>query len=76
MIRPVTEVRRDRLRELIAEAANGSQAEFARRIGRSRAQVGFWLTDPAKPHAKQLSHETARNLETTFNKPAGWMDTP
>lgn len=76
MIQPVTETRRARLRILIAEVANGSQSEFARLIGRSHAQVGFWLTDPSKPHAKNLSHESARAIEAKFGKPAGWLDSP
>ena len=75
MNKPVTEVRRDRLKELIAEFAEGNQAEFSRQIGKSRAQVGFWLTAPDKPHAKQMSHATVRALESKFGKPTGWMDT-
>lgn len=74
-MRPVTEIRRDRLRQLIAEVADGNQARFAAMIDKSRAYVGFWLTDPAKPHAKAMGHEEARRVEARFGKPAGWLDT-
>ncbi|WP_298580487.1 hypothetical protein [uncultured Luteimonas sp.] len=52
MIQPVTDTRRQRLRDLIDEVAQGNQARFATMIGKSRAYVGFWLADPTKPHAK------------------------
>lgn len=74
-MRPITEIRRDRLRQLIAEVADGNQARFAAMIDKSRAYVGFWLTDPAKPHAKAMGHEEARRVEARFGKPAGWLDT-
>lgn len=74
-MRPITEIRRDRLRELIAEVADGNQARFAAMIDKSRAYVGFWLTDPSKPHAKAMGHEEARRIEARFSKPAGWLDT-
>lgn len=80
-MRPITDIRRDRLRQMIDEVADGNQAEFAGMIGKSRAYVGFWLTDPAKPHAKQISHEVAREVEATLTAtkrgayPPGWLDT-
>lgn len=74
-MRPLTDIRRDRLRQLIGEVAEGNQAAFAKMVGKSRAYVGFWLADPAKPHAKQISHTEARALEARFSKAAGWLDT-
>lgn len=74
-MRPISEIRRDRLRRLIDEVAEGNQARFAAMIDKSRAYVGFWLTDPAKPHAKAMGHEEARRIEARFSKPAGWLDT-
>lgn len=80
-MRPITEIRRDRLRQLIAEVADGNQSRFAAMIGRSRAQVGFWLTDPSKPHFKALSHEMAREIEAEMRRRFGsryvdgWLDT-
>lgn len=73
-MRPLTEIRRERLRQLIDEVADGNQSQFANDIGRSRAQVGFWLTDPSKPHFKAMGHEIAREIERHFAKPAGWLD--
>ena len=74
-MRPITDIRRDRLRQLIDEAAEGNQARFAAMIDKSRAYVGFWLTDPSKPHAKAMGHEEARRIEARFGKAAGWLDT-
>ncbi|KAF1711081.1 hypothetical protein CSC70_03910 [Pseudoxanthomonas kalamensis DSM 18571] len=73
-MRPITDIRRARLRQLIDELFDGNQAAFAESIGKSRAYVGFWLADPAKPHAKQISHATAREVEAKAMKPAGWLD--
>lgn len=79
-MRPITDIRRDRLRQMIDEVADGNQAQFAEMIGKSRAYVGFWLTDPSKPHAKQISHEVAREVEAEMRRrgnkqyAAGWLD--
>ena len=73
-MRPITDIRRERLADLIREFSEGNSAAFSRLIGRSRAQVGFWTAKPGKPGAKNLSHATARALERQFNKPHGWMD--
>lgn len=74
-MRALTDIRRARLRELIAEQAEGNASAFGRMIGKSRAQMGFWTAEPDKPGAKNLSHTTARALERQFSKPVGWMDT-
>lgn len=80
-MRPITEIRRDRLRQLIAEVADGNQARFAAMIDKSRAYVGFWLTDPAKPHAKAMGHDAAREVEAEMRRRGwkqyvpGWLDT-
>jgi len=80
-MRPVTEIRQIRLRQMIDEVAEGNQARFAALIGRSRAQVGFWLTDPSKPHYKAMSHEMAREVEAEMRRRGwkqyvpGWLDT-
>lgn len=80
-MRPVTEIRQIRLRQMIDEVAEGNQARFAALIGRSRAQVGFWLTDPSKRHYKAMSHEMAREVEAEMRRRGwkqyvpGWLDT-
>lgn len=80
-MRPVTEIRQIRLRQMIDEVAEGNQARFAALIGRSRAQVGFWLTDPSKRHYKAMSHEMAREIEAEMRRQGwrqycdGWLDT-
>lgn len=73
-MRPVSDIRRDRLLELIKEHAEGNAAAFGRLIGKSRAQIGFWTAKPGKPGAKNLGSTTARALEKQFMKPNGWMD--
>lgn len=73
-MRPLSEIRRKRLRQLIDEVADGNQSQFANAVGRSRSHVGTWLTDPAKPHARPITDATARELEQTFAKPKYWLD--
>lgn len=75
-MKPIADVRRDRLLELIAEVAEGNASAFGRMFDKSRAQVGFWTAKPGKPGAKNISHATARAIERRFGKPDGWMDTP
>lgn len=66
---------------MIATVADGNQAAFAALIGKSRAYVGFWLADPSKPHAKQMGHEAAREIEAEMRRrfgkqyADGWLDT-
>lgn len=69
-MRPVAEIRRSNL-ELIRKAA-GSQAELARRIGKSSKQVNQWF---GKGSARNISSALCREIETAFEKPLGWMDT-
>ena len=79
-MRPITDIRRERLRQMIADVAEGNQSRFGEMIGKSRAYVGFWLTDPAKAHAKQISHEMARSVEAEMRRRGhreyadGWLD--
>jgi hypothetical protein len=68
----VSDIRRDRLRQLAEEA--GGQSALAQRIDKDRRQVSAWLTDPAKPGAKGMSDETARHIEARCLKPSGWLD--
>lgn len=75
-VRTVTEIRRQRLLELIRDYADGNAAAFGRLIDKSRAQVGFWTAAPGKPNAKGIGHATARAFEERFSKPTGWMDSP
>lgn len=74
-MRPLPDIRRDRLRQLIDEQAGGNASEFGRRIDKDRRQMNAWLRDPSKPGAKNLSHKLAREIEAACLKPSGWLDT-
>lgn len=71
-MRPLTDIRRDRLRELADECGGGSA--LARKIEKDRRQVSAWLADPGKPGAKNPSNSTARWIERKCLKPSGWLD--
>lgn len=72
-MKPIGEVRRARLRELVEE--QGSQVAVADRLQKNKNQVYQWLLDPDKDGARNISSATAREIETAFSKPHGWMDT-
>lgn len=72
-MKPITQIRRDRLRELIEEA--GTQAAVALRIGKDKNQIYQWLLSPGEPGARNIGSKSAKILEMAFSKPEGWMDT-
>lgn len=72
-MRPTSEIRRARLLELVEET--GAQVAVADRLGKNKNQVYQWLLDPDKPGARNISDASAREIETVFSKPRGWMDT-
>lgn len=74
-MRPLPDIRRDRLRQLIREMAGGNAAAFGRLIDKDRRQMSAWLREPDKPGAKNLSHDSAREIEANCLKPSGWLDT-
>ena len=74
-MRPLPDIRRSRLQQLVNEQADGNASEFGRRIDKDRRQMNAWLRDPSKPGAKNLSHKLAREIEEACLKPSGWLDT-
>lgn len=68
-MKPIEEIRRDRLAVLVAGEA--SQASFARKIGKDKNQVNQWL---GRAGSRNMSAETAREIERKCAKPPGWMD--
>lgn len=68
-MRPISDIRRDNLAILVG--AEPSQAAFARKIGKDKNQVNQWL---GRAGSRNLSSETAREIESKLAKPAGWMD--
>lgn len=73
-MKPVSQIRRSRLLELIKEA--GSQVAVGEKIGKDKNQIHQWLLPEDARGARNLGNSSARQLETAFNKPQGWMDTP
>lgn len=74
-MKTIHDIRRARLRQLIDEQANGSQADFSRRMNKSPKQTSAWLRDPEKNGAKNLRDTSARAIEQAFHLPRGWLDT-
>jgi hypothetical protein len=71
-MKPIAQVRRERLRELVTEA--GSQVAVALRIGKDKNQIYQWLLEPSETGARNIGSRSARLLEDSFAKPNGWMD--
>jgi hypothetical protein len=72
-MRPLSEIRRARLEELVAEW--GTAQALADHLGKDRRQVSAWRADPKKKKgAKAMRDETAREIERLCLKPSGWMD--
>ena len=71
-MKPISEVRRARLRELVAE--QGSQVAVADRLQKNKNQVYQWLLAPGQEGARNISERSARGIERAFNKPAFWLD--
>lgn len=67
-----SDVRRENLARLVAEV--GTQRAVSERLGKDKNQIGQWLTAPGKANARNISDETARELERAFGKPLAWMD--
>lgn len=66
------EIRRERLAELVREA--GSQVAVADRLGKNKNQVYQWLLPSERDGARDIGHDMAREIETAFKKPRGWLD--
>ncbi|WNL46521.1 S24 family peptidase [Dyella sp. BiH032] len=74
-MRPVRDIRRSKLAQL--ERESGTPAKLADRIGKNRAQVYQWLAVPKGDDdrsSRDMSDETARDIEQRLGLPAGWMD--
>lgn len=71
-MRPIDQIRRDRLQELVKEA--GGQSALASRIGKDKNQVYQWLADPGEAQSRNIGTRSARAVEAAMGKPEGWMD--
>lgn len=72
-MKPITQVRRERLRQLVVEA--GTQVAVALRIGKDKNHIHQWLLEPGSKGARNIGSKSARLLEQSFGHPEGWMDT-
>lgn len=68
-MKPIDQIRRENLAHLVAEEP--SQAAFARKISKDKNQVGQWL---GRAGSRNMSAETAREIEAICGRPAGWLD--
>lgn len=68
-MRPISDIRRDNLAILVG--AEPSQAAFARKIGKDKNQVNQWL---GRAGSRNISSESAREIERMTGKPSGWLD--
>lgn len=71
-MRPISEIRRARLGDLVAEY--GGASRLATHIERDRRQISAWLASPEKAGHKDMSTTTARYIERRCLKPSGWLD--
>lgn len=67
------ENRRQRLRSLIEKVAHGNQAEFGRKHGYSRSQIGQFLSDKYND-GRSIGGNVADALEEKCELPIGWFD--
>lgn len=68
-MKPIEQIRRENFTTLVA--AEPSQAAFARKVGKDKNQVNQWL---GRAGSRNISAETARELEKATGKPVGWLD--
>ena len=61
--------RLDNLKNLIESRFNGSQAEFARAIGKAPAQVNQWVNG-----YRNIGNGAAAQIEDSLSLPRGWLD--
>jgi transcriptional regulator with XRE-family HTH domain len=76
-MKTISEIRRDRLEDLVQETKNKSLEEVAERAGTSAAylsQIRNKSPDSKTGVAKKMGDATAAKLCKAFNKPVGWMD--
>lgn len=67
-----SELRRIRIRALIATRYNGNQAAFAAAIGRSPSQVNRWFM--TSEHKRDIGEAVARDIEAKLELPRLFLD--
>lgn len=69
----IYETRRNNLRTLIDEKANGNMAEFGRMVGKDRSQIKQYLSAEYN-QGRSIGERVARDLEEMAEVPAGSLD--
>lgn len=67
-MKPVSQIRRDRLAQLIREDFDGLATKLAIHTDKDRRQISAWQRH------KHMRDGTAREIEAACGKPAGWLD--
>lgn len=70
------EVRRDKVRRLIATRFNNRKVDFADAIGLNQPSLVSRYVSDKPGTAKNIGDELARKIEKAFDKPEFWMDNP
>lgn len=68
----INEIRLQNIEKLISTQCGGVRSSFARKIKRTPVSIGRWWTN--SKHRRNVGDDTAREIETTFNLPRGWID--
>jgi SOS-response transcriptional repressor LexA len=63
------QMRVERLKKLMLERFDGSQASLARAIGKGQTQVSHWFTG-----VRPIGEKVARDIEVALMLPRGWLD--
>src|SRR5690606_22541990 len=66
-------IRRQNLQAIIDSRAAGNAAEFARLVGRERAQIGQYLSDKYN-NGRSIGERVARQIEASLQIESGWLD--
>ena len=67
-MKPLAQIRRARLEQMIREDFKGRAQALADKIGKDRRQISAWR------RYKGMHDETAREIEAAALKPSGWLD--
>ena len=76
MTKPISQIRRDNLKAILAGEDFPDQTALSKATGISLSQLGQWLSDPDNPHSRNMGEKSARKIERGCHLPTGWMDQP
>lgn len=67
-MKPVAQIRRERLAQLIRDDFKGNASALASHVDKDRRQISAWMK------YKDMRDSTAREIEAACLKPLGWLD--